>query len=40
MTRVDQLIKEALLSKDKIALNAYQNLKSELQKVFFAQSSF
>ena len=32
MTRVDQLIKEALLSKDKIALNAYKNLKTELQK--------
>ena len=32
MTRVNQLIKEALLSKDNIALNAYKNLKSELQK--------
>ena len=32
MIKVDQLIKEALLSKDKVALNAYKNLKSELQK--------
>ena len=39
MTRVDQLIKEALLSKDKIALNAYKNLKSELQKVLTAKNA-
>ena len=39
MTRVDQLIKEALLSKDKIALNAYKNLKSESQKVLTAKNS-
>lgn len=34
MTRVDQLIKEALLSKDKIALNAYKNLKKESEICF------
>lgn len=39
MTRVDQLIKEALLSKDKIALNAYKNLKSELQKALTAKNA-
>ena len=39
MTRVDQLIKEALLSKDKIALNSYKNLKSELQKVLTAKNA-
>lgn len=39
MTRIDQLIKEALLSKDKIALNAYKNLKSELQKVLTAKNA-
>ena len=39
MTRVDQLIKEALLAKDKIALNAYKNLKSELQKVLTAKNA-
>lgn len=39
MTRVDQLIKGALLSKDKIALNAYKNLKSELQKVLTAKNA-
>ena len=39
MTRVDQLIKEALLSKDKIALNAYKNLKTELQKVLTAKNA-
>ena len=39
MIRVDQLIKEALLSKDKIALNAYKNLKSELQKVLTAKNA-
>lgn len=39
MTRVDQLIKEALLSKDRVALNAYKNLKSELQKVLTAKNA-
>ena len=39
MIRVDQLIKEALLSKDKITLNAYKNLKSELQKVLTAKNA-
>lgn len=39
MTRVDQLIKEALLAKDKVALNAYKNLKSELQKVLTAKNA-
>ena len=39
MTRVDQLIKEAILSKDKIALNAHKNLKSELQKVLTAKNA-
>ena len=39
MTRVNQLIKEALLSKDNIALNAYKNLKSELQKVLTAKNA-
>ena len=39
MTRIDQLIKEALLSKDKIALNAYKNLKSELQKVLTTKNA-
>lgn len=39
MTTVDQLIKEALLAKDKIALNAYKNLKSELQKVLTAKNA-
>lgn len=37
MTRVDQLIKEALLSKDKIALNAYKNIKTEFEKFKYAQ---
>lgn len=39
MTEVDQLIKEALLAKDKIALNAYKNLKTELQKVLTAKNA-
>lgn len=39
MTKVDQLIKEALLAKDKIALNAYKNLKTELQKVLTAKNA-
>lgn len=39
MTRVNQLIKEALLAKDKIALNTYKNLKTELQKVLTAKNA-
>lgn len=39
MTDVNQLIKEAILAKDKIALNAYKNLKSELQKVLTAKNA-
>lgn len=39
MTRVDQLIKDALLEKDKTALNAYKNLKTELQKVLTAKNA-
>lgn len=39
MTTVDQLIKESLLAKDKIALNAYKNLKTELQKVLTAKNA-
>lgn len=39
MTRIDRLIKEALLEKDKMALNAYKNLKTELQKVLTAKNA-
>ncbi len=39
MSNIDQLIKEALLAKDKVALNAYKNLKSELQKVLTAKNA-
>ena len=39
MITVDRLIKEALLAKDKIALNAYKNLKTELQKVLTAKNA-
>lgn len=39
MTDINQLIKEALLAKDKIALNAYKNLKTELQKVLTAKNA-
>lgn len=39
MITVDRLIKEALLEKDKIALNAYKNLKTELQKVLTAKNA-
>lgn len=39
MNKIDQLIKEALLAKDKIALNAYKNLKTELQKVLTAKNA-
>lgn len=36
---IDQLIKEATLSKDKVALNAYKNLKTELQKVLTSKNA-
>lgn len=39
MIKIDQLIKEALLAKDKVALNVYKNLKSELQKVLTAKNA-
>lgn len=39
MLNIDELIKEALLAKDKIALNAYKNLKTELQKVLTAKNA-
>lgn len=39
MINIDVLIKQALLAKDKIALNAYKNLKSELQKVLTTKNA-
>lgn len=36
---IDQLIKEATLSKDRVALNAYKNLKAELQKVLTSKNA-
>ena len=39
MINIDFLIKNATLSKDKIVLNAYKNLKSELQKVLTAKNA-
>lgn len=39
MNYIDNLIKQATLSKDKIALNAYKNLKAELQKVLTAKNA-
>lgn len=36
---INELIKNATLSKDKIALNAYKNLKSELQKVLTSKNA-
>lgn len=39
MIRIDQLIKESLLAKDRVSLNAYKNLKSELQKVLTAKNA-
>lgn len=36
---INQLIKEATLSKDRVALNAYKNLKTELQKVLTAKNA-
>lgn len=34
---IDQLIKEATLSRDKVALNAYKNIKAEFEKFKHAQ---
>lgn len=39
MWDIDTLIKNATLSKDRVALNAYKNLKSELQKVLTAKNA-
>lgn len=36
---IDLLIKEATLSKDKVALNAYKNLKTEIQKTITAKNA-
>ena len=36
---IDDLIKKATLSKDKVSLNAYKNLKTELQKVLTAKNA-
>jgi hypothetical protein len=37
--KIDDLIKDAMLSKDKVSLNAYKNLKAELQKVLTAKNA-
>ena len=37
MINIDNLIKNATLSKDKVALNAYKNIKSEFEKFKYAQ---
>jgi hypothetical protein len=37
--KIDELIKDAMHSKDKVSLNAYKNLKSELQKVLTAKNA-
>lgn len=34
---VDELIKNATLSRDKVTLNAYKNIKAEFQKFIYAQ---
>ncbi len=39
MLDIDYLIKNATLSKDKVALNAYKNIKTELQKVLTAKNA-
>lgn len=39
MINIDSLIKNATLSRDKVALNAYKNLKTELQKVLTAKNA-
>ena len=36
---IDSLIKNATLSRDKVALNAYKNIKTELQKVLTAKNA-
>ena len=36
---IDGLIKNATLSRDKVALNAYKNIKTELQKVLTAKNA-
>lgn len=36
---IDDLIKNATLSRDKVALNAYKNIKTELQKVLTAKNA-
>lgn len=38
MINIDNLIKNATLSKDKVALNAYKNIKAEFQKVQTAKN--
>lgn len=37
--KIDKLIKEAYKSGDKIALNAYRNIKTEIQKVLTAKNA-
>lgn len=37
MINIDELIKKATLSKDRIALNAYRNIKAEFEKFKYAQ---
>lgn len=39
MININTLIKDATLSKDKVALNAYKNIKTELQKVLTAKNA-
>lgn len=39
MWDIDTLIKNATLSRDKVALNAYKNIKTELQKVLTAKNA-
>lgn len=39
MIDIDNLIKNATLSRDKVALNAYKNIKTELQKVLTAKNA-
>lgn len=36
---INELIKNATLSRDKVALNAYKNIKAELQKVLTAKNA-
>ena len=37
MVKIDELIKKATLSKDKVALNAYKNIKAEFEQFKYAQ---